>query len=152
MNYDMRFLQPSDLDIILQYERKKARLNTTDEEAMFAEWQASWRQESLEFYLPNGWCFGIFDDAKSLIGYFLAQPILFFQGHMQSLWVEHISSDSLELKQKLVEVAYKTSREKHLQKLLLKASCVLSSEISMYQYKENPGTYFELATTKMDVS
>lgn len=150
MKLSMRFLQPTDLDKILTLERSLLKQQASEEEAMFAEWHASWRQESLEFYLPNGWCFGIFDESESLTAYFLAQPILFFHGLMQTLWVEHLTAANDELKQRLLEVAYKTSREKHLQKLLVKHACLQSKDLTSYSYKERADLYFELTTTKMD--
>lgn len=150
MKQSMRFLQRSDLEMILDFERSLLKQQDNEEVHMFTEWHASWRQESLEFYLPNGWCFGIFDETQNFQAYFLAQPFLFFQGHMQTLWVEHISSTSPELTQKLLEVAYKTAREKHLQKLLVKHACLSAKDLTSYSYKERADLYFELTTTKMD--
>ncbi len=150
MNQNMRFLQSTDSDSIFQYERERLKKEVSEEDAIFLEWKASWRPESLEFYLPNGWCFGIFDVDEKLTAYFLAQPILFYHGHMQTLWVEHVAANTLEQKQKLIEVAYKTSKEKHLQKLLFKKDCVDVKDFSTYSFKESQGQYFELTTTKMD--
>lgn len=149
MKIEMRFLQPSDKEKILEFERSRLKQQLNEEEAIFAEWKASWREESLDFYLPNGWCFGILSE-QGIEAYFLAQPILFLHGHMQSLWVEHIVASKAEQRDRLIEVAYKTSREKHLQKLLIKHTCLNTKDLTSYKHKEWVDLYFELTTTKMD--
>lgn len=81
-------------------------------------WNAPWREEALNHYLPLGWSFGIWGEGHHLKGYLLAQPFLFFQGLSQVLWVEHLAFKDEETAHKLVEIAYRWSRDKHLQKVL----------------------------------
>lgn len=82
-------------------------------------WSARFRPEALEFYLPLGWSFGGFDGDKKLVGYFLAQPLLFFGGLTQTLWVEHLAYKTTETGQALLDLVTRLSKEKHLQRVLL---------------------------------
>ena len=87
-------------------------------EAEMDSWSASWRQESLDHYIPQGWSFSVRGkEVDSLQGYFLAQPILFFQKQTQTLWVEHLNALSVKAEECLIDVAYRQSREKHLQRV-----------------------------------
>jgi hypothetical protein len=113
---EIKILQPSDQAAILQFER--ARLPATPDSFM-SEWHAPWRTEALEHYLPLGWSFGLFSKAAgTLTAYFLAQPQLFINGMTQSLWLEHVSFQNENEARRLMEVAYRLSREKHFQVLL----------------------------------
>ena len=49
----------------------------------------------------------------------MAQPQLFVRGLTQSLWLEHMNFDTEETGRNLLDVAYRFSREKHLQSLLM---------------------------------
>ena len=80
-------------------------------------WHARWRPEALEHYLPLGWSFGVWQGDK-LVAYFLAQPLLFVSGLTQTLWVEHLSFKEKKAADKLVECAYRWSRDKHLQRIV----------------------------------
>lgn len=126
MSLFFRIATLSDITEIQEYEKKKLHDTVSDEmEREIQSWQARWRRESLEHYLPNGWCFLVKNPAlKSeistegqLVGYFLAQPLLFFDGQTQSLWVEHIASSSLQARDELCDLAYRLSREKHFQRV-----------------------------------
>lgn len=116
----IRILQPSDIDTILTFERSVLEITEPDAmEREMREWHAPWRKESLEFYLPLGWSFGDFAGDK-LTAYFIAQPILFSGGMTQTLWVEHFHATSETVQAALFDVAYRTCREKHFQKLVLR--------------------------------
>ena len=117
----MIVLKSDDLEKCLNFENQLLDQKFDDEmEKQFASWSARWRQESLEHYLKMGWSFGIWSDQEKtiLLGYVLAQPLLFFRGFTQTLWVEHISGPK-DIQQKLIEIVYRWSRDKHLQQLIL---------------------------------
>jgi len=116
---DTRILLENDKDLITGFE--KERLARTVEDAMDREmksWDARWRKEALEHYLPQGWSFGVFEGGK-LSGYFLGQPYLFHRGLTQTLWIEHLSSNSIKAAKQLIDVAHKWARDKHLQTVLM---------------------------------
>ncbi len=115
---DIRVLQPSDGDLILKYEMARlARSEPDENERQFKMWHASWRQESLDHYLPLGWSFGAFHNG-ALAGYFLAQTQLFTRGLTQTLWVERLAADEAQVEAELKDVAERLRREKHLQRVL----------------------------------
>ena len=114
MQLTPRILQASDLEQIYQLEKKPG-----DMEAEMASWSASWRRESLEHYLPLGWSFGLFDD-ETLVAYALAQPQLFVHGLTQNLWFEHFLFQNDDQAGFLLDLLYRTCREKHFQSLRLK--------------------------------
>ncbi len=115
---DIRVLQPSDKDLILNYEMGRlARLEPDENERKFKSWHASWRSESLDYYLPLGWSFGAFL-GEVFTGYFLAQTQLFTRTLAQTLWVEHIAGNDEAVITELVDVARKLGREKHFQRVL----------------------------------
>ncbi len=118
--YDFQILNLSDLEEIESFERKKLVEQIADPiEQELASWKAPWRKESLEFYAGLGWSFVARDSASGqFLGYFLAQPFLFFDGYTQTLWVEHLHCSSIQVRDQLCEIAYKVAREKHLQQVL----------------------------------
>ncbi len=128
--YEFVVLKSSDADLVLNLERQKlAEGNVESMEIELLSWHAPWRRESLDHYLPMGWSFGAWSAEGELAAYFLAQPLLFFRQMTQSLWVEHLTfpKDSPELGEQLIDLAYRLSREKHLQKLLLAPSADLQT-------------------------
>lgn len=91
---EIKTLILANLEMILSFEQELLeKINLDPMKKKLLSWKASWREESLEHYLPTGWCFGFFnpDNPKQLLGYYLAQPILFYRGLTQNLWVEHIA-------------------------------------------------------------
>jgi hypothetical protein len=117
MSLNLRVAGIGDLDRIYQYETENLQTRISDEmERSIFSWNARWRKESLEHYLPLGWSF-VADQNDELKGYFIAQPLVFFDGQTQSLWLEHIAASSDQVLEQLCEVAYKVGREKHLQKV-----------------------------------
>ena len=116
MSYQARVLQPADLETIQQFEQKLLACRVSDEmEREMLSWHAPWRRESLEHYLPMGWCFGVF--TGELKGYFLAQPQLFTRGFTQALWVEHLGGEDNAVSEQLIDIAQRLCREKHFQML-----------------------------------
>ncbi len=126
---NVKILQTEFAASIVEFERDSLLHKIENEiERELLTWKAPWRQEALEHYLPLGWSFAAWEGEEGvspLLGYFLAQPLLFFRGLTQSLWLEHLAGKNQNVKSDLLEIAYKTCREKHFQQLLI------SSEIEM---------------------
>lgn len=119
---DVRILLTSDAEHITTFAR--ARLAHAIPDAMdqeMASWTARWRPEALTHYLPQGWSFGAFAADGRLAGYVLAQPLLFYRGLTQTLWVEDLQFADVTVGKQLLEVAYKWARDKHLQCVLLES-------------------------------
>ena len=152
MNKEWRVLGIRDLELILSFERDG--LNSTGRseiERMMDEWNSSWRKESLEHYLAMGWSMAAWvrnANGEELAGYFLAQPFLFFQGKTQVLWVELLRANSDEVRAELVDIAYKLSREKHLQSVLFNSQEDLAEILEKYKRAPLTNPIFEVMTTK----
>lgn len=121
-----RVIEKTDFEELQDFEnRKLTEIHTNEIELSMARWESRWRPESMQFYIQTGWCFLVRNsDVESpsstegiLVGYFLAQPLTFLDGQTQSLWIEHISYSTLEARDRLCELAYQLSKEKHLQKV-----------------------------------
>lgn len=141
-----RVLDPSEIDEITAFEMARLVREIPDEnEQMFAIWRAPWRKESLEYYLPKGWCFGMRDSKEKLVGYFLAQPLLFFRGMTQSLWIEYFAYENREIAELLLDLAKRYSRDKHLQSLLFRKP----EDFSASGAKEIDALIFEIQTTRL---
>ncbi len=116
---DTRILLEKDKDSITEFEKERLHKSVQDPmEREMKAWDARWRPEALDHYLPQGWSFGVFEDAK-LVGYFLGQPYIFHRGLTQTLWVEHLSYTSPAVAKHLIDTAHKWARDKHLQTVLL---------------------------------
>ena len=150
---NIKVLRPRDIDSILNFE-KDILINLVDDdvERELSSWQAPWRLEALEHYLPMGWSFAAWEGEEgdsALLGYFLAQPLLFFKGMTQSLWLEHLQARTPELKHELLEVAYKLCREKHFQNLLLASNLDFDKEKWQDKLQENAPYQYSLSTSKI---
>lgn len=126
MSLYLRVIEAHEADELLDFEMKKLSETIADEmERQIFAWNSRWRKESLMHYLPMGWSFlardrslkSSYSQEGALVGYFLAQPLLFFDGFTQNLWVEHIQFNTLEARDSLADLAYRLSREKHFQKV-----------------------------------
>lgn len=158
MSLNLRVIQLNEIDEILEFEHKKLNEQFPgDMDAMMQAWHARWRKESLEHYLKTGWSFLARDKDRAsahstegeLIGYFLAQPLLFFDGQTQSLWVEHIQFSTLQARDELCDLAYRLSREKHLQKVYFPGTQNIAPTLkSMKALDWNPQAVF-INTTKV---
>ena len=114
-----RIAQAEDLELIYSYAEDSLKKQIPDEmELMMAVWESRFRKEALEHYMKLGWSFIAHNSAGKMCGFFLGQPLLFFQAQTQTLWVEYILADTIEIKSELVEIAYKLSRDKHIQQVL----------------------------------
>ena len=114
-----RIAQADDLESIYSYAEQELKNKIPDEmERMMAIWESRFRKEALEHYMKLGWSFTAKNQDGKMCGFFLGQPLLFFQAQTQTLWVEYIVADTLEIKSELVEIAYKLSRDKHIQQVI----------------------------------
>ena len=127
MKFDkLRVLRSEDREILDQFEVQKIQ-EDKDPLGFMKSWSAPWRSESLDHYLNLGWSMGYFE-GESVQGYILAQPLLFFRGHTQSLWLETLRVQSVSgtfndnISQTLFEALVKVSKEKHLQQVLFHRS------------------------------
>lgn len=119
---DTRILLEKDLESIVAFEKLRLELVITDPmERELAAWNARWRKEALDHYLPQGWSFGVFERGE-LRGYFLGQPYLFHRGLTQTLWIEHIAFNDPAIGKELMDVAHKWAKDKHLQTVLMENS------------------------------
>lgn len=146
---ELQILSPQDHDEILSFSRGRA-----DAKDPFAEWSAPWRKESLDHYLKLGWSMARRDGSTGrLLGYVLAQPILFFRGHTQTVWIEHFDAETAELSAELVDTMVRISREKHMQRVLMdfdpaKPNLSLSDVIRSRNGRMIEKDLLEFATTK----
>jgi hypothetical protein len=116
MEFDkLRVLRFEDKSSILDFEAQKAASNENPL-AFMDNWSAPWREESLDHYLGLGWCMGFFE-GDQIQGYVLVQPVLFFRGLTQSLWIESVRGATSEIFSTLFEAIIRVSKEKHLQQV-----------------------------------
>lgn len=117
-----RIAQTADLDSIYEFafRRLKSDNNQTNEmDLMMLVWESRFRKESLEHHLKLGWSFVGFDpESQRLTGFFIGQPMLFFQGQTQTLWVEYLLAEDSTVENQLLEITYKLARDKHFQRVV----------------------------------
>lgn len=152
-----RVIQPADLAEILDYENRKLVEAVSDEtERTLQSWHARWRKESLEHYLPLGWSFLSRDTEKTsphsdeglLVGYFVAQPLLFVDGQTQTLWVEHVSYSSLQARDELCELVYKLCREKNFQRALFPNLAGVVNSVAAFKAENWQAPVLSVRTSK----
>jgi hypothetical protein len=148
MSLDLKVIQASEIEEILSFENRKLTESIQNPtERALESWNSRWRKEALEHYLSLGWSF-LARDGDQLAGYFLAQPLLFFDNQTQSLWVEHIQFTSLQVRDALCELAYKLSREKHFQRVYFPQGSSIANAIKPLSPSDwNPGVAL-VKTTK----
>ena len=128
MNFNLekihyRIAQLDDVQAVYEFEFKQKLSNIADEyEQQMAVWTSAFRKESLEHYFKLGWSFLALNEKNEIQGYFLGQTLLFFDHQTQTLWLEHLSAANLDISTELVDIAFRLSREKHLQRVLLSDS------------------------------
>ncbi|MEK2643840.1 hypothetical protein [Bdellovibrio sp. BCCA] len=150
MSLFCRVIQADDLQDILDLENKKLQESYPDEmERMMASWSSKFRVEALNHYIALGWSFLARDqESNKLMGYFIAQPLLFLDGQTQSLWVEHVQHCSLQARDELCELAYKLGREKHLQRVYFPNDNGIPNSVKSFKPETwQPGT-LSVKTTK----
>lgn len=135
MQYLVEALVESHVDLIYDYEVKKLHKCGVDEsEIMLASWSSRWRKEQIQFYIQAGWSYVIFHN-NNVVGYFLAQPLMFFEGLTQSLWIDQINFDSSEIAHELVLTAWRLCRDKNFQRLYLPQQNLEKIDLSAYSLK-----------------
>lgn len=133
-NLEVRILLEEDIEAMHGFAREQLAKEHPD--AMDFElrsWTARWRVESLAYYLPQGWSFGAFENGK-LQGFLIAQPLLFFRGLTQTLWIEDLIFSTPAAAESLLETAYKWARDKHLQCVLLEGNAARSKIVSEWKH------------------
>lgn len=147
---------------LLEYENKKLKelypsSRDSDLEMSMIRWNSRWREESLEHYLKLGWSFILRDSRTSIspeadgniMGYFLAQPLLFFDGQTQSLWIEYMSFSNALARDHLCEMAYKLSRDKHMQKVYFPSQNSVLDSVNSYNPTSWKPEVVQILTTRM---
>lgn len=148
METAFRVLVPSELDHIAEFEKNMlATLQIPEEQSLIMSWSAPWRRESLEHYANSGWSFGAWKGQK-LVGYFLAQPFVFFRGLTQTLWVEYLSAEDNETEFAMIDLARRYGRDKHLQSVLFNENANLKSNLQSLGGKQIGDQIYEFKTTK----
>lgn len=119
MELSSQILQESDLKEIMDFEQQNlAALYPDETERMMALWSSKFREEALRHYVQLGWSFVVRDKiSQKFLGYFIGQPLLFFNRHTQSLWIEHLSAAHPSVRDELLMIAYKLGKEKNLQRV-----------------------------------
>lgn len=151
-NPELQILSPTEQDDVLAFSR--ARGKQSHPEDPFLEWSAPWRKESLEHYLKLGWSMCRRDgETGRLLGYILAQPILFMRQQTQTVWVEHVEGESATIVTELLDTVIRVSREKHMQRVLMsfdptKTDLGLGEVIRLRNGSMIEGDILEFRTTK----
>lgn len=151
MSLNLRVIEPPDLEEIIEFERKRLHDSGSEEmERNFEEWNSRWRRESLEHYLKLGWSFLARNpESNELLGYFIAQPLLFWENQTQSLWVEHLQFITLQARDELCEVAYRMSRDKHFQRVYFPRSPQINPALSGMKVQDWTAPVGFVNTTKV---
>lgn len=150
MSLNLRIIEATEVDLILDYEQRRTVEQFPNEmDRMFNSWHSKARKEALIHYLPMGWSFMATDHDSQLVGYFLGQPLLFFDGQTQSLWIEHLQFSSLQARDALTELAYRLSREKHFQRVYFPNQPQILNSIKPFHPEEWNSQALFVKTTKV---
>jgi hypothetical protein len=118
-----RIAQLDDVESVYAFEIGQRFTDQDDEmEKMMSIWSSAYRKEALEHYFKLGWSFVATNSSKEIVGFFLGQPLLFFDHQTQTLWIEYVSADTVSVTTELIDIAYRLSREKHFQRVLISDS------------------------------
>jgi len=149
MSLKYRIAQLNDLEKLYDYAYAKLKLEISDEmDLMMKVWESNFRKEALEHYLKLGWSFLAEDSNDQLVGFFLGQPLLFFDAQTQTLWVEYIVADDFKIEAELADIAIKLSRDKHLQRAILPQKVLTLHFERMYQFQNWSNKHVWIKTTK----
>jgi hypothetical protein len=141
---EIKIMTMDNLEETLLFE--KQRLKGDEMEKEFASWNAPWRREALNHYLPQGWSFIKKVDGE-VVSYVLCQPILFFQSWTQTLWVEHVSAIDTKSGLEMLEIAFRWAKDKHLQKIFFKQNLDYVEQID-FGTTNNDGALVSMNTTR----
>jgi hypothetical protein len=142
---EIKILTAENLEEILNFEM--AKLPGEGIEREISSWHAPWRKEALEHYIPRGWSFAKRVDGK-VVGYVIAQPLLFFKSWTQVLWVEHVSAETEAIGVEMIMIAYRWAKDKHLQKVYFSKNLPFSNAINFCNVNEDENLIY-LNTTRM---
>jgi hypothetical protein len=144
-----RIAQLDDVESVFSYESSKMHDPSLGEiENQILIWDSHFRKESLEHYFKLGWSFLALDPQNKVVGFFMGQPLLFVDKQTQSLWIEYVSADNADIFTELVDIAYRLSREKHFQRVLLSDSVQKSNLKKDFPFKDLERDIVYLKTTK----
>lgn len=137
-----------DIDEVFAFAEQRLAVAIPEEnDRMFASWQVKWRREALEHYLKLGWSFIARIDGRT-VGFFLAQPLMFFRGQTQTVWIEHIEAVSLDARRALADVAIRVGREKHMQRVLFADTELPVDDLKAWKPERLTDQIWEVKTTK----
>lgn len=142
---EIKIMTLDNLEETLQFEMQRLEGEAMEKE--FASWNAPWRREALAHYLPQGWSFIKKIDGQ-VAGYVMCQPVLFFQGWTQTLWVEHVSAVDSKIGLEMLEIAYRWAKDKHLQKIFFKQELEFVQQID-FGPKNVAGALISMNTTRI---
>jgi len=130
---EVQVLLPQHKDAVLAFAKAQLARRVSDPtESELQSWTAPWRAEALDHYLNMGWSYGLFE-GETLVGFLLAQPLLFYRGLTQTLWVEHVSAPESQGRVLLLDTAYRWARDKHFQCVLVEGSPELLEHIGQWR-------------------
>lgn len=135
----------SDVDRAFAMSESHFDKNLSDMERMMAMWKVRWRKEAISHYFNTGWSF-VANRGGQLSGYFMAQPIIHFRGHTQTVWVEHLEGTDQPVTQGLIEIVTKVAREKHMQRVLFPTE--FESDLKIWNAVLTDEKFLEVKTTK----
>lgn len=142
---EIKIMTVDDLEEILQFEMHRLEGEAIEKE--FASWNAPWRREALNHYLPQGWSFIKKIDGQ-VMGYVMAQPVLFFQGWTQTLWVEQVNGVDKKTALEMLEIAYRWAKDKHLQKVFFREELNFAESID-FGTTNKTGALLSMNTTRI---
>lgn len=144
-----RIAQLDDVEKVYQFEvQQKFQGDEDNFENKMMIWDSSFRKESLEHHFKLGWSFIATDDKGEIKGFFLGQPLLFVDRQTQTLWIEYVSATNDDILTELVDIAYRLSREKHFQRVLLSKSVSEKNLNKTFPFQNWDRTTVSLKTTK----
>lgn len=151
MELVFQVLSVQDLDEVLEFAKANLARQIADEaERTFISWQACWRREALEHYLSLSWSFVARENGKTA-GFFLAQPLRFIGGHTQTLWVEHIEGRDEVVTDALLDLAIRSARSEHLQRVLISNGQNFREALAKWPHRETmSGSVMNGPSTRAD--
>lgn len=142
MELDFKVIQAIDIEELVAFDIERLGEQHSDpEDLMFATWSSRARREAVEHYAKLGWSFKALDTKQNVQGFILAQPLLFLSGQTQSLWVEYVCYNSIEVRDRLLDLSYRLAREKHLQCVYFSQQhhlALASNAIKSHPWEEAP--------------
>lgn len=148
MEFEFQVLSLDDLDQVTAFAQENLARAVSDEaERTFISWDARWRRESLEHYLRLSWSFVARRQGR-IVGFFLAQPLRYMGGHTQTLWVEHIEAGQPEVVEALIDLAIRSARGEHLQRVLFSNAESLTAALAKWPHTALADKIVEVKTTK----